>query len=163
MIFLENLWLFLPAAVANSVPVFARAKMFRKIPNPPLDFGARLGGKPVLGGGKTFVGTALGLAAGTAVGALQGSWLLGLALAAGALAGDIVGAFFKRRLGMARGTPFFPVDQLDFVAGAVLASLPFGIFGWTPTELALLCLIAVPLHRLAGIIGHRIKVKREPW
>ncbi len=166
MIFLLKLWYFLPAAVANIAPVFARHPFIKKrIGNAPLDFGKNLqyDKRRILGDGKTFLGTFLGLLFGTIAGALQGQPILGLALSAGALFGDIAKSFLKRRAGFERGKPVILVDQLDFVFGAVLFSLPLGFFDWTIPEFILLCLIVLPLHRLSGMFGYFIRIKREPW
>jgi CDP-2,3-bis-(O-geranylgeranyl)-sn-glycerol synthase len=162
--FLYKLWLFLPAIVANMAPVSKSFKIFRRIPNAPLDFGAKLSdGYRVLGDGKTFLGTILGIAAGSLVGLLQGNLLLGFLLSTGTLAGDAVGSFFKRRAGKARGANVFVLDQLDFVVGAVAFSWPLGIFNWSIWEFAALCLLILPAHTLVCRIGYALKIKKEPW
>lgn len=161
--FLEKLWFFLPAAVANAAPVFSRHRFFSRLKNPPLDLWAKLpDGKRVFGDGKTFLGTFLGLFFGTFLGLLQGSLITGFLISLGALLGDLVGAFVKRRLGFERGRPVFLLDQLDFVAGAFLFTSR-SFFNWTLLDFALISILAIPLHRLSGIIGYKLKVKREPW
>jgi len=40
----------------------------------------------------------------------------------GALIGDIVESFFKRRIGKVRGQDWIPFDQLDFILGALFFS-----------------------------------------
>ena len=45
----------------------------------------------------------------------------------GALSGDIVKSFFKRRLGFDRGAMLPIADQLDFVAGAWALTLITGL------------------------------------
>jgi CDP-2,3-bis-(O-geranylgeranyl)-sn-glycerol synthase len=40
----------------------------------------------------------------------------------GALFGDIIESFFKRRLGKERGENWIPFDQLDFIVGALILS-----------------------------------------
>ena len=45
-----------------------------------------------------------------------------LSLCFGALLGDIVESFFKRRAGKERGEDWIPFDQLDFLLGALFLS-----------------------------------------
>ena len=45
----------------------------------------------------------------------------------GALLGDLTGAFIKRRLGIQPGGLLPIVDQIDFVVGAVVFSLPLAL------------------------------------
>ncbi|MFH0961178.1 MAG: CDP-archaeol synthase [archaeon] len=162
--FIGKLWYFLPAAVANAAPVLSRSEFFKKVPNPPLDFGGKLwDGNRIFGDGKSFFGFLLGVAFGTLTGFLQGIPLTGFLLSTGALFGDVVGAFIKRRMGLPRGKPIFLLDQLNFVAGAVVFTHSTGFFSWTLSDVALLSLIVIPFHRLFGILGHYLKIKREPW
>jgi CDP-2,3-bis-(O-geranylgeranyl)-sn-glycerol synthase len=81
--------------------------------------------------------------------------------------GDIVAAFFKRRLGLKRGAPLFVIDQLDFVIGSwLLTMLLAPEWFWenfTPTIILIVLIITPILHRLTNIIGYRIGAKREPW
>jgi CDP-2,3-bis-(O-geranylgeranyl)-sn-glycerol synthase len=82
-------------------------------------------------------------------------------LAFGALFGDIVGSFVKRRFGLPRGADVPLLDQWNFVLGALLFSFWFtDITIW----MVLIMLLITPLvHRIANIIGHKLKVKKEPW
>jgi CDP-2,3-bis-(O-geranylgeranyl)-sn-glycerol synthase len=100
----------------------------------------------MLGDGKTwrglFAGTFLGMTAGFGL-AVAASYIqssdyaylrlttfegfpmmipLLFSLCFGALAGDIVESFFKRRLGKERGQDWIPFDQLDFLVGALASS-----------------------------------------
>ena len=80
---------------------------------------------------------------------------------AGALIGDLSGAFVKRRMHIKPGQPLPGVDQLDFVLGAVLAvSLIY-----VPTSGALLVLVCVtpPIHLLANISAYKLGLKSNYW
>jgi CDP-2,3-bis-(O-geranylgeranyl)-sn-glycerol synthase len=44
-------------------------------------------------------------------------------LCCGALLGDVIESFFKRRIGKDRGQDWIPFDQLDFLIGALTFSL----------------------------------------
>jgi len=83
-----------------------------------------------------------------------------LSLSLGAMLGDIVAAFFKRRMGLQRGAPLFIIDQLDFVLGAWLMSLlvaPEWFMQHFTFTIVLVVLIITPiLHRVTNIIGYRM-------
>ena len=114
----------------------------------PIDFGKTLrDGRRILGDGKTWrgllAGTFLGMTAGfglvvaakylnTSEYAFLGvtdfegfpmMFLILFSLCFGALVGDIIESFFKRRIGKDRGQDWIPFDQLDFLVGALLFSL----------------------------------------
>jgi len=137
-IIVQALWLVLPAYIANaSALIFGGGK--------PIDFGKSWkDGRRILGDGKTW----RGLFSGVLVGMIGGFGLsvvakyaansdfafLGLndfmgfpfmipiiaAISFGALIGDIVESFFKRRINKDRGKDWIPFDQLDFIVGALL-------------------------------------------
>ena len=56
-------------------------------------------------------------------GSVFGGLVLGFLMAFGALFGDAVGSFLKRRMGLQSGEPAPIMDQLDFVIGALVLSL----------------------------------------
>ena len=145
IIILQALWLILPAYIANGSAVLVGG-------GKPVDFGKNwLDGKRILGDGKTwrglfagaFVGMicGFGLAVVAKYAAMSDFAFLGLSdfesfplmipvifsLCFGALLGDIVESFFKRRIGRERGEDWIPFDQLDFVMGALLLCL---FVGW---------------------------------
>jgi CDP-2,3-bis-(O-geranylgeranyl)-sn-glycerol synthase len=147
--------LIFPAFIANSVPVLARGRH-------PIDLGRFLwDGKRVLGDGKTFEGFFAGLFMGTLAGAIVGYPLHSFLLALGALAGDIVGAFVKRRLGIARGNPAPLLDQLDFVIGALLFVYP--IYQYSLEQLLFIVIVTPPIHLLANYVAYIFKLKPNPW
>ncbi len=170
-------WLMLPAYIPNNC-----AALFGG--GTPLDRGHIFrDGRRTLGDGKTFRGTIAGTACGLLTGLLlnliaptvdlpsfgtgleQLPILMGLSF--GAMLGDIVAAFFKRRLGLKRGAPLFVIDQLDFVIGAwLLTTLIAPHWFWNNFNITiiLIILIITPiLHRVTNIIGYKIGTKREPW
>jgi CDP-2,3-bis-(O-geranylgeranyl)-sn-glycerol synthase len=171
------IWLMLPAYLPNNFAVLFGG-------GTPIDFGQTFqDGRRTLGDGKTYRGTIAGTACGILVGLLlnliapsvglptfgvglgQIPVLVGLSF--GAMLGDIVAAFFKRRLGLKRGAKLFIIDQLDFVIGSwVLTMILAPQWFWqnfTP-EIMITVLIVTPiLHRITNIIGYRIGAKREPW
>ena len=169
-------WFVAPAYAANSFPPIVRGRR-------PLDRGRLFMGQRLLGDGKTIEGTATGILFGCAVGfvlfalqpavdALLVAERAGLSLSIhtpalivllsiGAIFGDIVGAFIKRRLGIPRGKPAILLDQLDFLVFAFL----FGSAVYAPSlSILLLLMLLTPLiHWLSNLLGYALKVKQTPW
>lgn len=88
-------------------------------------------------------------------------------LAAGALLGDMVKSFAKRRLNKTRGEEWLIADQYDLVFGAFALLLLFN-YAWviatiTPLILVWILILTPLLHRGANIIGYLIGVKDVPW
>jgi CDP-2,3-bis-(O-geranylgeranyl)-sn-glycerol synthase len=157
----EALIFIFPAYCANAVPVIAGG-------GSPMDFGKNFfDGKRIFGKNKTFRGFFFGLAVGVAVGLVE--WVLfdypflfSLLSPLGALLGDLTGAFLKRRLGIAPGGLLPIVDQVDFVIGAILLSMPLAIINsW---ELAVVVIIITPpIHMLTNFLAYKLKLKENPW
>jgi len=170
-------WLMLPAYIPNNcAALFGGGR--------PLDGGRIFSdGRRTLGDGKTFRGTLAGTICGILVGLMQNAVapFVGLpsfgsgyevlpvllSLSLGAMLGDIVAAFFKRRMGLNRGAPLFIIDQLDFVVGSWLFTLlvaPDWFAQHFTSTIILIVLIITPiLHRVSNIIGYKMGAKREPW
>lgn len=154
-------WQFLPAWLANSVPL-AISRFIPRALQVPMDFGRKAGdGNRLLGEGKTLIGFFAGIVAGGITGLLQGNAPLGALLGLGAMAGDATGSFIRRRMGLPRGTDVPVLNQLDFVAGALLFSFPER--AWSIQEIALICVLTIPMHRLANWVAYKAGIKGEPW
>jgi CDP-2,3-bis-(O-geranylgeranyl)-sn-glycerol synthase len=156
----EALKFVFPAYCANAVPVLAGG-------GKPMDFGKNFfDGKRILGGNKTFRGFFFGLAVGVTVGLVEVMFfgypfLFCVLSPLGALLGDLAAAFLKRRLGIAPGGLLPVVDQVDFVVGALVFSLPLAIIYW---ELAVaVLLITVPIHLFTNFLAYKLKLKKNPW
>jgi CDP-2,3-bis-(O-geranylgeranyl)-sn-glycerol synthase len=159
---LEAVEFIFPAYCANAIPVVVGGGR-------PLDFGKSLwDGKPIFGKNKTFRGFFVGFAVGTLVGFVERQvfgypLLLGLMLSLGALIGDLVGAFAKRRIGIAPGELLPIIDQVDFVVGALFFSLPVYLpkLSW---ELVIVVLIVTPpIHLLTNFAAYKLGLKNNPW
>ena len=170
-------WAMLPAYVPNNAAVLAGGGR-------PIDGGRTWGGRRVLGDGKTWRGTAVGTLIGVllAVGlnaindpasAVVGVALpvfplhAAVALAFGAMLGDILASFIKRRSGRERGASFPGLDQLDFVVVSLLLAFVVAtdwfLATFTPGVLAVILIITPILHVGTNIIAFKIGVKNEPW
>jgi CDP-2,3-bis-(O-geranylgeranyl)-sn-glycerol synthase len=87
--------------------------------------------------------------------------LLGFTAGSGAMIGDLIGAFIKRRLGLPRGAPAPILDQLDFIIIAILfASFLIKI---TPSMIFIVILITPFIHILVNGIAYKLGKKKEPW
>jgi CDP-2,3-bis-(O-geranylgeranyl)-sn-glycerol synthase len=145
----------LPAYIANSVPLLIRGKH-------PVDFGKNfVDGKRLLGDGKTYEGLFGGLIIGTLTGVPFGYTFFTFLLAAGALLGDMAGAFIKRRMGIERGRPAPFLDQLDFVAGALLLLSPF--YAITAEQVVFIVIVTPPIHLFTNFLAYKLKLKSNPW
>lgn len=171
------IWAMLPAYVPNNVAVVVGG-------GPPIDGGRTWRGRRLLGAGKTWRGTIGGTLAGallaivlnwghpaveSAIGITLPTFPLAAvaALPLGAMAGDIAASFGKRRTGRERGAPVPGVDQLDFVAGALVLTLLIAP-EWFYTTFTLPILVAVVvltplLHVLTNGVGYLLGLKDEPW
>jgi len=151
------MWVFLPAMMANQMPLLARGIPVLDV---PVDGGRmwRDGGR-LLGDHKTLRGLILGVLGGAVTALAQASVpvpsryvmalgvnpiLVGATLGAGALIGDIIESFVKRRKGVPPGEDWFPFDQLDAAFGALAA---IWLLAPIPYDVAVCFLVlAVPLH-----------------
>lgn len=170
-------WAMLPAYLPNNVAVLAGGGR-------PIDGGRTWRGGRLLDDGKTWRGTIAGTAVGAAlalvldavapgVGDVIGVDLPGfpitaaVALALGAMVGDIAASFIKRRLDRQRGAPVPGLDQLDFVLGALgLAALAAPTwFGetFTPAVLAVVVVLTPVLHVTTNAIAYVLGLKDEPY
>ncbi|UCG44916.1 MAG: CDP-2,3-bis-(O-geranylgeranyl)-sn-glycerol synthase [Candidatus Bathyarchaeota archaeon] len=166
---ISALYFIFPAYCANAAPLILGGGI-------PLDWGRNfVDGKPILGSHKTVRGFLAGLAAGFSVGLIQfimfqsneflqktllfqPSVQLGLMLSLGAMIGDSLESFFKRRLGLQPGASLLIADQLDFVVGALLLSLPVS----PPSLLMVMIIILItpPIHILSNFLGDLLRRKR---
>lgn len=166
----DALLFIMPAYFANSAPVVLGGGR-------PLDLGKSMpDGRRVFGAGKTVRGAVLAVIVGTAVALVVATIAsnfsffplastltveLGFLLALGTVAGDVLGSFIKRRVGMKRGAPFPVLDQMGFVVVALLfasASASISLF-----PLAII-LIATPIiHVSFNVIAYLLKLKPVPY
>ena len=180
---LGALWAMLPAYVPNNAAVLFGG-------GEPIDGGREWGGRRLLGDGKTWRGTAAGITAGAllagALNLLRGRAgdalgtpatgadalpsfppLAAVTLPAGAMLGDILASFLKRRAGRDRGASFPVLDQLDFVAVAlgltVLAVPDWFEETFTPARLLVVAVLTPALHLATNGAAYLLGLKEEPW
>ena len=89
------------------------------------------------------------------------SLLLGFLLAIGAMFGDLIESFIKRRLNILPGQRFIPWDQLDFVIGALILS--YFIVPLSFIDIILILIISFILHIIFNHLGYYLKVNKNKW
>lgn len=170
----------LPAYFANSIPVLLGG-------GAAIDGGRKMkDGSRVFGAGKTVRGFFAGVLAGAAIGALEGlllpgtAWdihaggalgmgsaatyaLAGFLLGLGAMLGDLLGSFIKRRQGIAQGRPSLVMDQLLFLAVALAFSYPLAAGMLTLEAVAFLFVLTYFVHVGANVLANRLGLKKVPW
>jgi CDP-2,3-bis-(O-geranylgeranyl)-sn-glycerol synthase len=183
---LAVLWVLLPAYIANAFATLPKGR------GPPMDFGRvwRRDGRRILGPSKTWSGFLVAGFAAIPFGLLE-AWLILLAppnlalvpqfapsvlaavpvvaiLTFGAMTGDALGSFIKRRLNRPSGTRTVLLDQLPFVlvpiaVGSLLyPGLFVGTFASWEAVLWLL-VYTLGLHAAFNYVGYWVGLKKVPW
>ena len=151
----------------------------------PVDFGkSDKNGVRWIGDGVTWRGLFAGTIIGIITGAIQGylapfilpeigsylitpivtdvsnGILIGFLLGFGALLGDAIGSFLKRRLGIGRGKPAPILDQLDFlIVALILVSL---VVKLNVTFIAIAIILTLIIHLLANTGAYLLGLK-DVW
>lgn len=175
------LWFFAPAGFANASPIFANKIPLLNKWTTPMDFGKSYKNKRILGDNKTWRGYLFGVLIAVITLWLQkiifeqSNWLqntlviidystitlwLGVLLGSGALLGDAVESFFKRRLGIASGETWFPFDQIDYILGGILFSSI--LIKLPPSYSAVIFVVWFGLHLISSYIGFLLGLKEKP-
>lgn len=181
-------WFFLPAGLANASPVVLNKLPYWNRWNTPLDLSKTFRGKRLFGDNKKWRGLLGGIVIASlavwiqhrlarsgsvpisaGISQLTGEinyydtsilWL-GPLLGFGALMGDAIGSFFKRQLGIKPGERWFPFDQLDYIAGGLLASaLVVQLNHWW--QVGSVILVWFGMHLIASYIGWLLGLKPKP-
>ncbi|RLJ01620.1 MAG: CDP-2,3-bis-(O-geranylgeranyl)-sn-glycerol synthase [Candidatus Aenigmatarchaeota archaeon] len=166
-IIINSFWLIIPAYCANFFPVLLKGKH-------PIDFGKKfIDGFRLFGDGKTIEGFFGGIFFGIFIGLLliylqpfiqqfytlqfQHNLLTVFLLTTGAISGDIIGSFVKRRFGIERGEPAPLLDQLDFlVFSLVLVSI---VRNLNLYFVVFLVIITPIIHYSANLCAFLLKLK----
>lgn len=168
-------YILIPAFLPNNIAVIAGGGR-------PVDGNKKWRENRILGDGKTWRGTIIGALGGLLAGLIlngiqpllvefysfpifSASALIGLS--AGAMIGDIIASFIKRRLDKERGSAFPGLDQLDFLIGAFTLSYIMDsswLMASISKEMILIAFIITPiLHISTNRIGYKLGFKEEPW
>ncbi len=175
------IWLGLSAWIANATPVLGGGGR-------PID-GGRIfrDGNRVLGDGKSIRGFIVGVFFGTLVGVGQViaapylrpllaqfvtitpemdfvlfiSIPVAFLFSLGALTGDLVGSFIKRRVNVKSGDPSPFLDQLGFIIMALIFAFP--LMMPSPVFVIILILTTLGIHWLSNALGYLLGLKENPW
>lgn len=174
---IQTFYFMLPAYFANMAPVLA--KNYFKPLAVPLDFNKKFKGKRILGSHKTLRGLLAGMVLGIITAFIQylllripcfanislldyAEWpSIGLLMGAGALTGDMVKSFFKRRFSIKPGGRWIPFDQLDYVVGALV----FVSIVYVPSiEVIIAALIlSFLLHIMINHAAYYLGISKVKW
>jgi len=178
---LQALYFMLPAYIANALPVIFSNIYIGGVFEKPVDLGKKWHGERVFGDNKTVKGFFVGVVGGIVTCFVQflffanvylhnlsvidytfvGAVIIGFLLGFGALVGDSVKSFIKRRVGIDPGAPFPVFDQLDYVIGSLIFVL---IAVALPLDILLAALIVSPiLPVIANIIAYFLGLKKVWW
>ncbi len=169
---LRLLWLILPAYVANGTPVVA-AKIITalNLEKHPIDFNKYFfDRKRIFGNNKSWEGFLAGLVLGIITGFIQ-YYIIeddiyiyrGILLSFGALIGDLIGAFIKRRLGIKPGKPLPVLDQILFIVIAITFTQALNYLTISLIEFVYIIIITFVLHITTNFIAYLLKLKDVPW
>lgn len=173
-----TLYFILPAYLSNSGGlIFGGGK--------PVDFEkSDKKGRRWIGNGVTWKGLIGGTVLGTVVGIVQGYFgpailanfgpyiytpicanltqglITGFLLGFGALVGDAIGSFIKRRIGIERGRPAPVLDQIDFLVVALIFVAPIYEFSWIFIVIAVI--LTLIIHLVANSIAYLLGIK-DTW
>lgn len=184
IVLIQSFWLILPAYLPNSFAVIFGG-------GAPVDQGKRYSdGERIFGDGKTWRGLIAGITCGILIGLGQiwveaqldyedfigfGSanvaYIIIILMPVGAMLGDLIGSFIKRRLNKPRGAKLPVLDQFDFLIGAWVLVIIFNwhwfferyIYGINILGLIFIIILTLILHRFTNIIGYKLGKKKEPW
>ena len=180
-IFELSIWLGLSAWIANATPVLSGGGR-------PIDGGRSYrDGRRILGNGKTVKGFIVGVFFGTLTGVGQFlaapylrpilaqfvtitpemDYVLNIGIpvtflmSVGALTGDVVGSFIKRRVNVKSGDSSPLLDQIGFIIMALIFASPFMIP--SPIFVIILTLTTLGIHWLSNVLGYLLGLKKNPW
>jgi CDP-2,3-bis-(O-geranylgeranyl)-sn-glycerol synthase len=163
------------------VASLSRKIKFLKPLEAPIDFNKTINDYPIFGTHKTWRGLICGIITGELVAILQ-KWfyqfdwaqkisfldyqeinifLFGFLISFGAIFGDLLFAFFKRRQNIKPGEPWIPFDQINFVIGAFLILTPFfklSILVWVT-----ILILTLFLHVLGNHIAYWFGWQKNRW
>ena len=172
---IKTAYTILPSVGANVAPILMKDIPFLKY---PMDFNKSIGGERILGDHKTFRGLFFGILFAIILVTIQyfirlffnTNWLLyepyfndnyirylliGAGMGFGAILGDSVKSFFKRRLNIKPGKPFIPWDQIDCALGGLLVGRIFWAYEieFAITTILITFCLHIIIRHIAALLG----------
>jgi len=174
-------YFFLPAYFTNMAAALIKKVSLFDFLAGPIDFGKNFLGEPLFGSHKTWRGLIFGILIGILVTFFQGYlyqypliqkvsflnyyqinvFLFGFLISSGAIFGDLLFAFIKRRLKMKPGARFLPFDQTNYLIGVAIFLTPFfkiDILVWIT-----LFILNFFLHIIFNRLGYHLKLHPAKW
>lgn len=170
MSMLEVIIFFIPAGIGNMAPVLAvRIPLFNRLAY-PIDHGATWKGIRIFGDHKTYRGYVSGILLGSLSAValhklgifgdtITTTAVMGAVLGFGALLGDSIKSFFKRRAHVPSGKAWFPFDQLDYIVGGLICIAPWQLFN--AAQIGVITVTYFCLHILSTNIGFLLGLKKD--
>lgn len=178
---LSSLYFFLPAYFTNMTPPLVKKLGIFGFLDKPVDFGKKFFGQPIFGHHKTWRGIILGMIVGILVVLIQrylyqfpaiqkisildysqiNIFLFSFLISSGAILGDLLFAFIKRRLKMKPGAKFIPWDQTNYVIGAYLLLTYF--FKIEKMIWITILILTFFLHITVNRLGYYLKLHQAKW
>lgn len=174
-------WFGLPAWIANATPVLGGG-------GKAIDGGRFYkDGHRILGDGKTIRGFIVGIIFGILTGlgqmfaapylhpllaqfvtvtpemelVLYMQLPVAILMSFGALTGDLIGSFIKRRVNVKSGAPSPFMDQLGFILMALIFAYPLIQPG--AIYVVILILVTLGIHWISNALGYLLGLKKNPW
>jgi CDP-2,3-bis-(O-geranylgeranyl)-sn-glycerol synthase len=187
LLLIQSAYFLIPAYFANMAPPIAKKFKFLESLKIPIDRGKKFSdGRSLFGQNKTYRGYVVGI-----IGGIIGAYiqmllfkypifqnisiigidytshfvvlLLGVLLGFGAITGDLIESFLKRRVGMDSGESFVPWDQIDHVIGAYIFVLPIVFYALTWKLFLCSIIITFFLHVIINHISFYMNIRQEKW
>ncbi|MBA4336768.1 hypothetical protein C0416_03265 [bacterium] len=181
LIVVQALYFMLPAYVSNASPIIAaRLNVFKSLAF-PIDRNKKLNGESLFGESKTSRGFFVGISSAVIMAVIQhfiyigttnhsiyltdyslfNSILIGFLLGTGALIGDLLESFIKRRIGKKSGQSWPIADQIDYPLGALLfVSI---IFIPSASHIIIIIILSMMLSALANLLAYLLGIKKVWW
>ena len=159
---IELLLISIPAYISNAIPVILGG-------GKPLDFNIKFKGKPLLGRNKTIRGFLAGVSAGIIISyllipfsTLPNYFYAGLLASLGAMLGDSIGSFIKRRLDIKEGSSFM-LDGSLFIIVSLILAYPFAARVYDIIGVIIIIILTQILHMSFNKLAYYLKWKNVPW
>jgi CDP-2,3-bis-(O-geranylgeranyl)-sn-glycerol synthase len=164
---IQTIWFFLPAGFAN---MFASLSKRINFLNYPIN-------KKLFGSNKTYRGFLFGVLAAIIICFIQfllypytktiaitnysNFILIGFLLGFGALLGDLIESFFKRRIKIKPGKSWPIFDQLDWIIGAIILSSLY--IRLSATHIIIAIIFAIIIHPTFNLLGYNLRLQKNKF
>jgi len=174
--FISILYLAIPAFVANMMPIVAAKLHMCPQLAIPIDCGKKMRGREILGKNKTIRGLLIGMLSSTLIALIQfylpffeaikfdtatTAILFGIVAGFGALFGDAIASIIKRQSDVPSGKPLIPLDQIDYIIGFIVFTLPF--ISWSFLGVFFLLGFALIANPLTNLTAYLFGIKNTYW